>query len=195
MKKKWLLLEGIVALYVIFLSLWVMVPTFLGSQNINTEEHIPDPRFRRLVEECIGVGKGDIITKEQAANQVVVLDISPFNTGETGPFTIIPPTFSDKRNIIWKNPTIKVKPINLKGIELFTNLKTIHIHIDYIDRVDLTENTALEEIHIYGNPNTSLSKIQSNKKNRFGGFSAIIDHRFDDKPTEVTPPQYAYPRS
>ncbi len=62
-------LEPLGILIVIALIIYLFVPKFLAEQNINTEEHFPDPTFRQEVQDFMGVSEGESFTKSEAAQK------------------------------------------------------------------------------------------------------------------------------
>lgn len=68
MKSRMRLLEISVVTLTLFILLWVMVPKFLTSQNINLPRFFPDPALRQAVEKALGVPEDEKFTREQAAS-------------------------------------------------------------------------------------------------------------------------------
>ncbi len=62
---RFLLIEIGIAAAVIFLLLWVMVPKFLASQNMNTPDVFPDDYMRASVERLMGVGTFEPFTRKE----------------------------------------------------------------------------------------------------------------------------------
>lgn len=65
-----------VVVAVLFLLVWIIMPKFLGAQNINTPRTFPDDYMRAAVERLMGVGEFEPITRNQLEEKSGVLAIT-----------------------------------------------------------------------------------------------------------------------
>ena len=77
-KAKYIVLEAVLVLFTLSILLWIFIPRFLESQNINTPENFPDPVVRAAVEKFMGVEPGGYFTKRQARIQNGNIEVKSF---------------------------------------------------------------------------------------------------------------------
>lgn len=124
MKRKFKKLWGEAGAAIILLAvlLYITIPRFLAAaQNINTPRYFPDPQFRLAVEKFMRVAPGERFHANDAAQK-------------TGPFHC---------------PNSRIE--NVRGIEFFTGITTFNCSDNSIQSIDLTKNTALQNLICAGN--------------------------------------------
>ncbi len=132
-KTRNLAIECFVVLTVLIILTVKMVPFFLSTQ---TAQNIPDPMFRRFVEQLVGVQPGEAIPKNRLENYTGVLDCS-FNSDPTQ-------NRGDR----------KIR--DLTGIGYFTNITELNCAGHEITQIDLSNNKALTILRCDANALTAL---------------------------------------
>ncbi|HPP02176.1 MAG TPA: hypothetical protein PLX83_16460 [bacterium] len=128
-----LLIELAVALVVLLFLTTQMISFFLSSQSA---QNIPDPVFRQMIEQWVGVAPGEPIPKNRLENYTGVLKC--FYT-------------SDPK----LNPG-KHKIRDLTGIGYFKNITGLNCHGQDLTHLDLSKNPALTVLECDGNALTAL---------------------------------------
>ena len=131
-KTKRLLVEFCVVFVILAALTAFMIPKFLQAQNMNTPKNFPDPVFRSIVEQTVGVIHNGKISKNQLAQIKKIVTVSNSNT----PF---------------RNPIL-----DLTGIELFTNLLELDCRGKQIKKLDLSRNQKLKILKCGHNNLTEL---------------------------------------
>ncbi|MFH1741386.1 MAG: hypothetical protein ABIH23_20470 [bacterium] len=168
-KTKFIILELIVACALVGILFCLMIPEFLAAQTINTPRNIPDPNFRKVIEDFMGVEPGgQISAKEAAAKTGGISCISKFIhnikgieyfTGITG--------FNCSCNPLNVNPDIskntaltdfRCRSSLVTHLDLSKNraLTIIDCFDNNLTTLDLSNNTALVELECGHNSLTSL---------------------------------------
>ena len=98
----------------------------IANQNINTATNFPDPNFRAVAENYMGVSPGGVFSAEKAA----------------------------RKNAAWYCYFNKIE--SLEGIQFFTALTVFDCSGNKITQVDVSKNTALAELGCGGNRLTVL---------------------------------------
>jgi Leucine-rich repeat (LRR) protein len=102
-------------------SLPALFAAHVFSQNINTPDNFPDPNFRRVIEEFMGVPPGGEFTAADAAAQTGTLQCS-------------------SRSIS-----------NMAGLQYFTGLTSLCCVFNQLTSLDISRNTALAFLNCSGN--------------------------------------------
>ncbi len=122
------------------------------AQNINTPENFPDPKFRALVEQYMGVQPSGSFTAEQAGAKKGVFDISyqgltilsgiEFFTGLT-------------------ELACEANKLTKLDVSTMTKLQTLRCSDNRIGYLDLTKNTALTKLRCAANRLSNLDLPQN----------------------------------
>ena len=120
------------------------------SQTVTlTETYFPDAKFRAYISSVTGVAEGGTLSEEKL-NSVTFIDV-----GEPDKYDI-----RDKY-------THKGEIKSLKGIENFKNLTTLSCFNNKLTDLDVSQNTALEDLICYDNKLTSLDLSKNTELLRF----------------------------
>lgn len=125
-RKQYFFIEIGIAVFVLFLGAYVMVPKFLKAQNINLPTKIPDLTFRRYLEQQLNVGIDEPYTAEEAA-KLKTIEIRRFNPTQTA---------------------LPKRIQSLKGIHYFTGLESVSLNGVDCETIDLTSNGKIKELTI-----------------------------------------------
>ncbi len=160
-----LLIELGIAAAVIFLLLWVMVPKFLASQNMNTPDVFPDDYMRASVERLMGVGTFEPIRRSELAQKRGELYISNSHNIEGLQHL----RQIDSLVIHSESPT--ETPVHIK-LPALPNLKKLTIIGRMYRTLDVTKVSNLESLETYHCTLSSidLSRLSKLKKLRLRGY-------------------------
>ena len=142
---------------IVFWFVCIAQLTFAASENINTAENFPDPIFRAVVEQTLGVEPGGVITKEDAA-AVTYLDCS---------FGKITDLSGIEHFTTLVELVCAVNRLTKLDISKNTVLERLYCFTNRLTELDVSQNTALVELDCYKNQikeldvskNTALVKL------------------------------------
>lgn len=129
MKKKtrFYLIESSIALIVITIIAIYTIPYFIEAQSINTPTFFPDPHFRKIVEQEMGVEPGGKFTRHDAAQKEIYMGVKDTNVE------------------------------SVKGVEWLKNLREFNCADNQVTEVNLQANTKLRMISITSAPLEELT--------------------------------------
>lgn len=137
MKSRRMLIEMSIATFVIFILLWIMVPKFITSQNINRPLYFPDPAFRYAAEKALGVAEGEPFTRKDASNYKGSFVLNGVNNLKGLEY------FSNVE-------FVRIINRNATGYHLthMPNLKRLDIISWELIKLDISKNSTLQELHL-----------------------------------------------
>lgn len=130
------MVELAIAWFVIAVLLWVMVPEFIGSQNLNDEKHFPDRHFHSVVARTLGSAPMEPFTVKQA---------------EVFDGTLRYVTLSGGVRKDDGQHSVKDYVKSLQGIELLKNLSVFEVNTYGLETIDVSHNKNLRELRLKGN--------------------------------------------
>lgn len=126
-KAKYIVLEAVLVLFTLSILLWISIPRFLDSQNVNTPENFPDPMVRAAVETFMGVEPGEPFYKNQTYDKKNSLFIP--------------------KESLYSQKLIGVS--DLTGLQYFPNISSLLIRADKkLAAIDLSFHPLLNTIDI-----------------------------------------------
>jgi Leucine-rich repeat (LRR) protein len=158
-KTKRLLIEFISVMIIMLILLIIILPKFLDAQSINTPKCIPDPVFRALLEDALGVQPGEVVSRRQAA-QLTELQLDPNRYFYNQSQLLSKTAQGASSKILMEKLEQRFKEgfviYDLTGIKYFKNLKQLNLSGNRIEHFNLPTMPSLKSLNCSRNPLKNL---------------------------------------